>query len=153
MKNAVLLLLLACAPLVRAELLVTDAWARETVPGTNTSALFATVENTAPKGVRLVSVQVDGVEKAELHAHKESGGMMRMRRVSAIDIGARATVALAPGSYHVMLFQLVKPLRAGAKIGVTFQFSNGDKVRAEAEVLGMGQTPKQDAAQHSHHHH
>lgn len=152
MKNAVLLLLLVCAPLVRAELQVTDAWARETVPGTNTSALFATVENTALKSVQLVAVQVDGVEKAELHAHKESGGMMRMRRVASIDIGARATVTLAPGGYHVMLFQLSKPLRADTSVGVTFQFSNGDKVRTEAKVLGMGQSLHQDTAEHSHHH-
>lgn len=129
-----------------AEILVSDAWARETIPGTNTSALFATLENTTRKPTQLVSVTVEGVGKAELHSHTDEGGMMRMRRVDAVDIGGRASLALAPGSYHVMLFQLAQPLKAGTEVAVQFQFSNGEKVETVAKVV----SPKHSMSDHNH---
>ncbi|UTA47585.1 copper chaperone PCu(A)C [Simiduia sp. 21SJ11W-1] len=137
---------LCWAPMVAAEIIVSDVWARETVPGTNTSALFATLENTTRKPTRLVSVSVEGVDKAELHAHTEEGGMMRMRRVEAVEVGGRAEVKLAPGGFHVMLFQLAKPLKAGNEVPVVFQFANGEKVSARARVVN----PKQAMQHHNH---
>ena len=156
MKNVfILAVLLSITPLTFAEIIVTDVWARETVPGTNSSALFATLQNTTRKPSQLVSVQVEGVEKAELHTHNQDGGMMRMRRVTSIDVGARASVSLAPGGFHVMLFQLKKPLRAGDVLPVVFNFSNGEKVEAMAQVMGMGQSlpgKTADKGASDHHH-
>jgi copper(I)-binding protein len=156
MKNKLLLaVMLSITPMTFAEIVVTDVWARETVPGTNSSAMFATLQNTTRKPTQLVSVQVTGVEKAELHTHNQDGGMMRMRRVTSIDVGARTSVTLAPGGFHVMLFQLKKPLRAGSNVPVVFNFSNGEKVEAVAQVMGMGQSlpgKSADKGASDHHH-
>ncbi|MBB3169511.1 copper chaperone PCu(A)C [Simiduia aestuariiviva] len=141
-----LLLGLLWSSWLSAEMLVSDAWARESVPGTNTSALFATIENTERKATQLVAVVVDGVDKAELHAHNEEGGMMRMRRVTGVSVAGRSSVTLAPGGYHVMLFQLRQPLKAGTELPVEFKFSNGEKVKAVARVLSPA-----DAMPHHNH--
>ncbi|MDN3638366.1 copper chaperone PCu(A)C [Simiduia curdlanivorans] len=148
MKNGFMFALLAFFTQVAvAEIQVTEAWAKESIPGTNTSALFATLYNTTRKPTELVKVVVEGVDKAELHTHNEQDGMMQMRRVDAIDIGARATVALAPGGFHVMLFQLKAPLKAGTDLAVEFHFSNGEQVAAVAKVVNPHQ-----AGEHQHHH-
>jgi periplasmic copper chaperone A len=160
MKKVVGFLVALLAPsLAAAEIVVSEVWARETVPGTSSSALFATLANTTRKPTQLVAVQVAGVGKAELHTHTQDGGMMRMRRVQNVAIGSRATVMLAPGGYHVMLFQLDNPLRAGSTLPVTFTFSNGDKVAAVAQVVGFKQSSSGPAspgpanAEHNEDHH
>lgn len=129
-----------------ADIQVSEAWARETIPGTSSSALFATLTNGNRNGAALVAVTVQGVDKAELHTSSEAGGMMRMRRVERIEIGAGESLALAPGGFHVMLFRLAEPLRAGARLQAQFEFSNGEKVSAEVEVKSAGDDQ-------AHHHH
>ncbi|BFM10257.1 copper chaperone PCu(A)C [Simiduia litorea] len=148
MKKCLIFVLFALfTQAVVAEIQVTDVWVKESIPGTNTSALFATLYNTTRKPTELIKVMVEGVDKAELHTHNEQDGMMQMRRVAAIDIGARATVTLAPGGFHVMLFQLKTPLKAGAEVAVEFRFSNGEHVAAVAKVVNPHQT-----GDHQHHH-
>lgn len=129
-----------------AEVQVNGAWARETIPGTSSSALFATINNGNSTAVALVAVTVQGVEKAELHTSTEQGGMMRMRRVERIELDAGQAVELAPGGYHVMLFRLSEPLLAGSRLPAQFEFSNGEKVSAEVEVKSANDD-------HAHHHH
>lgn len=139
--------LLSCTPMAWAEITVSEVWAKETVPGTSSSALYATLYNTTRKPTALTKVTVEGVNKAELHVHNATDGMMQMRRVESIDVGGRATVMLEPGGYHVMLFQLKAPLKAGQKVPVEFQFSNGEKVAATANIINPNQS---DAHQHHH---
>lgn len=155
--------LVVCAQ-VSAEIIVSDVWARESVPGTSSSVMFATLQNTSRKPVQLVGVTVQGVDKAELHTHTEDAGMMRMRRLDAIDIGPRATVKLAPGGFHIMLFQVKTPLVAGQDIAVQFSLSNKVKIDAVAVVVGPGHGADfsakanadagvEEGSEHSHHNH
>ena len=135
------------AQFVNAEIEVTEVWAKESIPGTSTSAMFATLYNTTRKPTELVKVIVEGIDKAELHSHSEQNGMMQMRRVEAVEVGSRATVKLAPGGFHVMLFQIKSPLKAGTELAVEFQFSNGENVAAVAKVVNPNQSDE-----HQHHH-
>ncbi|AFU99087.1 copper chaperone PCu(A)C [Simiduia agarivorans] len=129
-----------------ADVVISDSWARESIPGTSSSALFASVKNTGKKDVTLVSVAVQGADKTELHASQDDGGMMRMRRLEQVVIPAGQTVELAPGGYHVMLFRLAAPLRAGQTVATEFRFASGEKVAATADVRSAR------GADHHHHH-
>jgi copper(I)-binding protein len=48
--------------------------------------------------------------------------VMQMQEVDRIDLPAGTAVALAPGGYHVMLLDLVKPLELGDTFTLTLTF-------------------------------
>ena len=48
------------------------------------------------------------------------------------------TVKLAPGGYHLMLFDLKSPLKQGDKLPVTLEFEKAGKVKLSLDVQGVG---------------
>ena len=65
------------------------------------------------------------------------GEMMGMRPIPRLDIPAGGSVELKPGSYHIMLIELVAPLKAGDKIDITLKFEKAGDVKVTAEVKDM----------------
>lgn len=141
------ILLMGWQAQANAQLAVEDVWIRESIPGAASTALFATVNNPGSSERVLVAVQVAGVDKVELHTTLQEDGMMRMRRISELKVGAGETVKLMPGAAHVMLFRLQQPLKKGQEVAVVFEFANGEKVKAVASVVATNQPS------HEHHHH
>ncbi len=68
------------------------------------------------------------------------GGVMRMRRVDSLDLPAGKTVVLEPGGYHVMLLDIVRPLKAGERVAVTLVIEEGGK-RFELPVEAQVRSP------------
>jgi len=66
---------------------------------------------------------------SKLDAHevvKDASGKMVMQEVkTGIPVPAHGSVILKPGSYHIMFWNLKKPLVAGDKVTATISFSNG----------------------------
>ena len=62
-------------------------------------------------------------------------GEMTMREVDHVDLGAGTPLELKPGSYHIMLIDLVDPLVVGNSISVTLQFETAGDVVVEIPVL------------------
>ena len=96
---------------------VLDPWARATVPGQKVGGVY--MEIVSPRDARLVGVSSPAAGAAEVHSMTMDGGTMRMRAVEALDLPAGTPVKLAPGGFHVMLFDLKKPLVAGQKVPLT----------------------------------
>ena len=48
------------------------------------------------------------------------------------------TVKLAPGGYHLMMFDLKSPLKQGDKVPVTLEFEKAGKVKVSLDVQGVG---------------
>ena len=65
-------------------------------------------------------------------------GMMRMRRVSHIDIPANGSTELKPGSYHVMLIGLEREMKAGTAESLTLTFSDNSQKIIVAAVGNSG---------------
>ena len=126
---------------------VTAAWARATVAGQNTAGAY--VELTSASDAFLVAAASPVAERVELHHMRVESGIMRMRSVQRIELPARKTVKLAPGSLHLMLIGVSRPLKAGDKLPLmlTFEAPGGGKsvLEVEAEVRAVGATG-------SHHH-
>lgn len=56
-------------------------------------------------------------------------GEMTMQPIDSLELPAGDTVVLEPGSYHIMLIDLVAPLETGQEIEVTLTFENaGERV-------------------------
>ena len=66
-------------------------------------------------------------------------GVMTMRPLdSGLTIEPGKTVKLAPGGYHLMLFDLKSPLKLGEKIPLTLDFEKAGKVAVSLDVEGIG---------------
>lgn len=103
---------IACA--AGADVAVTNAWVRATVPGQPVAAAYMDIR--ASKALTLVGVSSPVAERGEIHEMKDEDGMMKMRAVKAVDLPAGKTISLAPGGLHVMLFGLSEPLTDGRKV-------------------------------------
>lgn len=93
---------------------VIDPWARATLPGQKVGGVY--MEIISPRQARLTGVASPIAGAAEVHSMTMDSGTMKMRAVEALDLPAGRPVKLAPGGYHVMLFDLKKPLVAGENV-------------------------------------
>jgi periplasmic copper chaperone A len=67
-----------------------------------------------------------------------NNGVMTMRPLDqGLTIDPGKTVKLAPGSYHLMLFDLKSPLKQGDKVPVTLEFEKAGKVKVSLDVQGV----------------
>jgi periplasmic copper chaperone A len=62
------------------------------------------------------------------------GSMMGMQKMDRLEIPAGGSVELKPGSYHLMLIDLTRELKAGEKIDLTLKFEKAGDVKVTAEV-------------------
>ncbi len=134
-----LLISLMSLPAWAANISVTDAWVRATMPGQPVGGAYMQIESDTD--ARLVGVSSSAVPRVEVHEMKMDGDVMRMREVKAIDLPKGKTVSLEPGGFHIMLMNLKKPIVAGDIIPLALVIESGGKkqtveVKAEARVMG-----------------
>ena len=115
-----------------AQVAVTDAWIRATVPAQKTAGAFMQLRS--PKATRLVEVQSPVAGRAEIHQMDMQGQTMRMQKVDGIDLPAGQPVNLSSGGYHVMLFDLKQQLKEGEQVPLTLTFAGADRKRENVTV-------------------
>jgi copper(I)-binding protein len=57
-----------------------------------------------------------------------------MRRLESLEIPAGQTLRLEPGALHIMLLDLVRPLKAGAQYPLTLNFRDAGAVTVQVQV-------------------
>ncbi len=117
-------------------LMVKDVWSRAT-PARNGVA-YMTIFNHGGGMDRLVAVESDVAKKVELHTHSMKDGVMRMRRISAIEVHPGEPAVLAPGGNHVMLMGLHKNLKEGQNFTVNLVFEKAGKIAVDVAVHKAG---------------
>lgn len=125
-------------------LVIENAWARASA-GTAAGA-FLTIRNDG-EADRLVGVTTDAASDAQVHTTVKNGEVMEMRAVDALDIPAHGSVALRPGSYHVMLMGLKHPLKAGDTLSLTLRFEKAGTVAVSAPIEKAGASGPSDGQQ------
>ena len=122
-----------------AQVSVTDAWVRGTVAGQKATGAFMQLKS--PTDIALVDAASPAAKIVEIHEMKMEGGMMKMRAVEKLPLPAGKAVELKPGGYHVMLMDLVQPLKEGdaVPLKLTFEDKAGKKqtleVKAQVKAL------------------
>lgn len=124
----------AAAPVTAGQFSASAPYARAVPPGQPNSAIFMQLQNKDSKAHALVKASSSASEVVELHTHLNEGGVMKMRKVEKIDLPAGETVALKPGSFHIMLIGLKKPLKAGESVDLTLTFEDGTTLATSAPV-------------------
>lgn len=121
---------------------VEGAWARRapmmessgSKGGSGNGAIYATLANPGKDRDTLISAASDAAGVVEIHESYQHMGMMMMRPVKAIEVPAGGKVEMKPGSYHIMLLNLKRDLKAGQTVNVTLQFQKAGKIPVKAEI-------------------
>ncbi|SDC38391.1 hypothetical protein SAMN05216345_10265 [Cupriavidus sp. YR651] len=133
---------------------VSNAWVRGTVPAQTASGAFMTLH--AHDTAKLVGVS-SPVATAELHEMKMENNVMRMRQVPSLDLPKMQNVELKPGGYHVMLMGLKSQLKAGDTVPITLKIEQNGKVieqQVKAEVRDLtAAAPAAASGAHGDHKH
>jgi hypothetical protein len=133
-KRIVLLAVLFFSVSAYADVTVSNAWARETKPGQEVGAAYMTLKSSSP--TQLIKVESQAAGTIEIHEMSMNNGVMKMRMLDALDLPAGKTVELSPGGFHLMLFDLKKPLAIGDRIDMllTFKDKSGKLVKQKASM-------------------
>lgn len=126
---------------------IRHAWARATVSGMQNGGVFLELHNGRSSSDALTGGSTPLAERVEVHNSTQENGVMKMRRIDSLPLPAKQSVELKPGSYHIMLMGLKKPLEAGSRFPLTLHFQNAPAQTVEVEVKANGSTPA------AHHHH
>ena len=114
-------MLLACSKQAT-EINITDNWVRATAEGQDVGAAYMTITSASDNS--LVKVESSVTNSVEIHSMSIENGVMKMRMLEQLDLKANTPNKLAPGGFHLMLFDLKKPLKAGETVSFTLHFKN-----------------------------
>lgn len=106
------------APLVSIE----NHWVRATHPGQSVAAAYMTL--TGQQNLTLTHASADVAEAVEVHDMKMEDGIMKMRHIESLPISKGKPTNLAPGGFHLMLFDLKEPLKAGTAVNFELCFAD-----------------------------
>ena len=140
------------------EITVTGQWARTSPMATTMGAAYMTITSNVDD--ELVGAMVDAsvAGMAEVHemvpASQATDGedmasdttmmgsdttmasdSMVMQHVEKVSVAAGTPLELKPGSYHIMLMKLVKPLATGTNIEITLKFTKAGDVTVTVPVM------------------
>lgn len=145
--------------------LVQNAWVRSTNAGQSVGAAYMTL--TSPQDAQLVAIESDVTKSVEIHSMSMQDGVMKMRMLDALPLAAGKPYNLAPGGFHLMLFDLKKPLNVGEPVNFVLHFKKTDAkskkeidfkqkvkvlVQASADAVDGKATANDDHGSHEHHH-
>lgn len=135
-----------------ADLEVASPWVRGTVPAQKATGAF--MQLSSKGGVSLVGVGSPAANIVEIHEMVMDNNVMKMRAVPQLEVEAGKVLELKPGSYHVMLIDLKKPLAKGEIVPITLRVEGKDKkveaVEIKAEVRDLTARTPAPAMEHKH---
>lgn len=127
------------------DLRIDHPWSRATPPGAPVGGGFMTVHNDGATGDRLLGGEADFARRVEVHESRMEGDTATMRPVEGgLPIPAGGSVALEPGSYHLMIMGLSERLVEGERRSVTLHFEQAGEVTVEFQVDAMGARPEHE---------
>lgn len=110
-------------------------WARATPNGAAVGGGYLVLKNTGTADDRLVSATATVAQRVEIHEMSMANGVMTMRPVvGGLVVPANGSVALKPGSYHIMFMGLEQPLKQGTPFEGTLTFEKAGTVNVKYVV-------------------
>ena len=141
-------LCLGLSAMAQAQVTVTQAWVRATVPAQKTTGAY--MEIRSAENARLVGASSPAAKIVELHEMAMENNVMKMRAVKSLALPAGKPVQLKPGGYHFMMVDLAKPLKKGDVIPITLTIEGNDRKRQRVEVRAEVRDLAAPAASHGH---
>lgn len=117
----------------QADVLISDAWVRANAPGQSVGAAYMTLKS--PQDSTLFHIESPSAGSLEIHSMTMANGVMKMRALETLPLEAGKPEKLAPGGFHLMLFDLKTPLKAGEKVAFKLSFKDKAGKVTHQEVL------------------
>jgi periplasmic copper chaperone A len=95
---------------------------------------FARIANQCPAPATIVGASSPAFGSVQLHETRVVDGISRMRAVPELRLAPDGIAVLKPGGLHLMLMQPRAPLKAGSRVAIEFELSDGRKLLGEFEV-------------------
>jgi len=104
------------------------------IPGQDISAAYLLLKNDTQASVELIAVESENADAIEIHTHQMNDGMMRMVHLETLPIAAGKQAEFKRGGLHLMVFSPDRQALDSGALRMTFHFSDGSSVEAEAVV-------------------
>lgn len=101
---------------------IKNQWVRASNDGQDVGAAYMTIVSN--EDTSLIAIDSDVADVIEIHSMSMENGVMKMRMLDTLDLIADKPTELSPGGFHLMLFDLKKPLTAGKEAHFTLHFKN-----------------------------
>jgi copper(I)-binding protein len=124
-------------------IVASDAWARPTLAGTRTGAVYLMLSNRGSAPDHLVGVSTPVADRAELHEDMTENGMMSMKPVPDLALAPGGSAAIEPGRYHIMLIGMRKSVNVGESFPITLTFATAPPLEVTVAVT---RTPPKSAS-------
>jgi copper(I)-binding protein len=122
----------------KGDIQVRHPWSRATPPGAKVAAGYMEIRNNGRQPDKLVSATTIAAQRVEMHVTERDGDVIRMREVKSLEIPARERYELRPGGSHLMLVDIVRPLKKGEKLAMRLVFERAGELEIELEVQDLG---------------
>lgn len=136
---------------------VTDAWVRPTNPGQEVGAAYMTLSSS--QDATLIRIESDVTDSIEIHNMSMQNGVMKMRMLNTLPLAAGKSYKLTPGGFHLMLFDLKKPLILGEQVNFVLYFKSKKKGAFKQNITASVQSQLENSSgantandPHLHHH-
>ena len=119
--------------------------------GAKSAAGYFTIKNHSPVTISLKAISMT-LAKATLHQTKtDDDGIVRMNHVKKVDIPERGELVLKPGSFHIMISVINRPLLLDDKIPAILIFENDFEIKIFFTVTEVAKRIiSNDKKKHSH---
>lgn len=117
---------------------IESAQVRMVPPGQAVTAAFFTLKNLGSSERVLTAAYCRVAATVEIHQHITQDGIMKMRRLSQLQIPGGAEIEFKPGGFHLMLIGLDRSLVLNEIIDLELEFENGERVAFSATVQMVG---------------
>ncbi len=118
---------------------VTQAWARPTRAGRQTSAAYLTLCNGGDEADALTGVSFSAAAAVELHETVvDNDGIASMSPIDEVALPAGEAANLAPGGAHIMLIGLTDTLEPGENVELLLEFKNAPPMTVAFNVRDAG---------------
>ena len=120
-------------------LVVSHVWTHENAPAAHANAVYLTVANDGTEPDRLIAVEGDFFESAELQAPVlGEDGTLRTTSLSSIEIAAGQSLTFQPGGVQIVLVGLQDSFFEGDHFHLSLVFEKAGTLEVEVEVEGHG---------------
>jgi periplasmic copper chaperone A len=118
---------------------IVHPWTRMPPAAAKVAGGFMTLTNTGTEIDRLIGGTIANAARFEVHEMAVVDGVMRMRQLQpGLEIKPGETVALKPGSYHVMFLDLTAAPAEGRRLKGTLVFEKAGTIEVEYKVEPAG---------------
>lgn len=124
-----------------ADVSVQHAWAPATPPKATIGNGYMTIFNSSAEPDHLLAATAEVSRTAEIDGLRRADSSPHMEQLLNLDVPAGGSIELQPGSYHVLLRNLKKPLTPGETFRGTLTFARSGVISVEYKVEAKDYKP------------